>query len=219
MLHKLHEKRLGKLVVISGFSGVGKGTVVRRLMELFDHYTVSVSMTTRKPRENEVHGVSYFFVENHEFEKMIREGGFYEYAGYQGRYYGTPKMFVDENREKGLDVILEIEVQGALQVKKRFPETVMIFVTTKNAAEMEKRLTNRNTESYEQITGRLKAAITEAEHMSSYDYVVINDKLDDCVETLEKIIMTGEEGPRFDPEFKDRFVGELKEIVANRTVQ
>ena len=209
-------KKPGKLVIISGFSGVGKGTVVQQLIGNADHYALSVSMTTRQPRENEEHGVHYYFVKDEVFEDMIEKNGFLEHAGYVGNYYGTPKAFVEENRENGIDVILEIEVQGALQVKRRHPEAVMIFITTPNAREMERRLTNRKTDSYEKITSRMERAVVEAEHMKEYDYVVINDILDDCVRTIEEIIVNEPAGPRYDPKFKERFVQSLKEIIIER---
>lgn len=209
-------KKTGKLVIISGFSGVGKGTVVQQLIGNADHYALSVSMTTRQPRENEEHGVHYYFVKDEVFEEMIAKNGFLEHAGYVGNYYGTPKAFVEENRENGIDVILEIEVQGALQVKRRHPEAIMIFITTPNAREMERRLTNRKTDSYEKITSRMERAVVEAEHMKEYDYVVINDILDDCVRTIEEIIVNEPAGPRYDPKFKERFVQSLKEIIIER---
>ena len=210
-----HEKK-GKLVIISGFSGVGKGTVVQRLNEDFSHYALSVSMTTRSPRPGEVHGVHYYFVKDAEFEKMIEEQGFLEHAGYVGNYYGTPKAFVDHNRSAGIDVILEIEVQGALQVMKKHPEAVPIFITAPSAREMEKRLVGRNTDSPAKITKRLKRALEEAEFMKEYRYVVINDDLDECVRKTGEIILTKPDGPRYDPEFKDRYVEDLREIIAER---
>ena len=209
-------KKTGKLVIISGFSGVGKGSVVQKLIGNADHYALSVSMTTRQPRDYEEHGVHYYFVEDEVFEDMIEKNGFLEHAGYVGNYYGTPRAFVEENRGKGIDVILEIEVQGALQVKKRHPEAVMIFITTPNARELERRLTNRKTDSYEKITSRMERAVVEAEHMKEYDYVVINDILDDCVRTIEEIIVNEPAGPRYDPKFKERFVQSLKEIIIER---
>ena len=212
----IHRKQKGKLVVISGFSGVGKGTVVKRLMEDYDHYALSVSMTTRKPRENEVHGVHYFFVGDEEFEKMIAEDGFLEHAGYVGHYYGTPKAFVERTLSKGIDVILEIEVQGAMQIKEKFPEAVTVFITTPSAQEMENRLEGRKTENAEQISGRFDRAVDEAECMEKYDYVVINDDLDECVRQLEEIIGQKPEKHRYDPVFKKRFVKELHEIIKRR---
>ena len=211
-----NQNKQGKLVVISGFSGVGKGTVVRRLLEDYDHYALSVSMTTRKPRTGEKDGVHYFFVSNEEFEKMIKEGGLLEYAGYVDHYYGTPKAFVDEMREKGTDVILEIEVQGARQIKKRFPDAVLIFITTPSAREMAKRLIGRNTESGAQITDRLRRAVEEAEEMKKYDYIVVNDGLDDCVREVDRIITNGTGGMEFYPAFKKKFVEELEKIILQR---
>lgn len=213
------QKRRGKLVVISGFSGVGKGTVVKRLLNDFDHYAVSVSMTTRKPREGEKHGENYYFVSNEEFEDMIKKGGFLEHAGYVDHYYGTPRAFVEECLDKGIDVILEIEVQGAMQVKKENPDAVLIFLTTVNAAEMAKRLIGRKTDSEEQITGRFIRAIEEAEHMRKYDFIVVNDKLDDCVRELDKIIVGGKGGTEYSHSFKEKFVSDLEEIIRKRKAE
>ena len=207
-------ERAGKLVVISGFSGVGKGTVVNRLLNDYDHYKLSVSMTTRKPRDGEVHGVNYYFVSNEEFEEMIGNGGLLEHAGYADHYYGTPRSFVEENMAKGKDVILEIEVQGAMQIKKKHPDAILIFVTTPDAEEMARRLLGRKTENAEQIINRLKRAVDEAEHMKNYDYIVVNDKLEDCAKEINSIVEKGEGGVKYDPDFKNRFVGDLRVIIA-----
>ncbi len=207
------EKKQGKIVVISGFSGVGKGTVVQRLMNDYDHYALSVSMTTRQPRENEVHGVNYYYVSNEEFEEMIACDGFLEYAGYVDHYYGTPRAFVEENIANGTDVILEIEVQGAMQIKKDHPESVLIFVTTPSAREMARRLIGRKTETKEQILGRFKKAVIEADEMKQYDYIVINDDLDECVQELNRIVETEKGGVKYDPSFKEKFKSELAEIT------
>ncbi len=207
------EKKQGKIVVISGFSGVGKGTVVQRLMNDYDHYALSVSMTTRQPRENEVHGVNYYYVSNEEFEEMIARDGFLEYAGYVDHYYGTPRAFVEENIANGTDVILEIEVQGAMQIKKDHPESVLIFVTTPSAREMARRLIGRKTETKEQILGRFKKAVIEADEMKQYDYIVINDDLDECVQELNRIVETEKGGVKYDPSFKEKFKSELTEIT------
>ena len=209
-------KTRGSLIVLSGFAGVGKGTVLKSLFETHEGYAYSVSATTREPRPGEVDGVHYFFISKERFEQMIAGDELLEHACYVGNYYGTPRAFVEENRGKGIDVILEIEVQGALQVKRRHPEAVMIFITTPNAREMERRLTNRKTDSYEKITSRMERAVVEAEHMKEYDYVVINDILDDCVRTIEEIIVNEPAGPRYDPKFKERFVQSLKEIIIER---
>ena len=206
-------KKKGKIVIISGFSGVGKGTVVKELMKNFDHYALSVSMTTRNPRDGEEHGVNYYFVTNEVFEKMIKEDGFLEHAGYVDHYYGTPRAFVEENIANGTDVILEIEVQGAMQIKKDHPESVLIFVTTPSAREMARRLIGRKTETKEQILGRFKKAVIEADEMKQYDYIVINDDLDECVQELNRIVETEKGGVKYDPSFKEKFKSELAEIT------
>ena len=211
-----NQNRKGRLVIISGFSGVGKGTLVKQLTGQFDHYALSVSMTTRAPRDKEVHGVDYYYVTKEEFEKTIEKGGFYEYANYEGCYYGTPRAFIDESRAEGKDVILEIEVQGAMQIKKAFPDAVLIFITTPSAAVMAKRLIGRKTETEEQIDNRFKRAVEEAEHLAKYEYIVINDDLEDCVREVNRIVETGEGGVRFDPDFKERFLRELLEIIEGR---
>ena len=207
------EKRPGKIVIISGFSGVGKGTVVKKLLQDFGHYVLSVSMTTRKPREGEKDGVNYYFVTNEKFENMIGEDGFLEHAGYADHYYGTPKDFVIRNTKEGKNVILEIEVQGAMQIKKDHPESVLIFVTTPSAREMARRLIGRKTETKEQILGRFKKAVIEADEMKQYDYIVINDDLDECVQELNRIVETEKGGVKYDPSFKEKFKSELTEIT------
>ena len=140
------QKMEGKLVVISGFSGAGKGTVIGRLMEKNEGYALSVSMTTRKPRDGETDGVQYHFVENELFEELIRKDGLLEHAGFVDNYYGTPRAFVEENRAAGRDVLLEIEVQGAMQIREKFPDAVLIFVTPPTAEELKNRLFGRKTE-------------------------------------------------------------------------
>lgn len=146
----------GVLVVLSGFSGAGKGTLVKELLKQYNNYSLSVSMTTRKPREGEVEGREYFFVSKNEFEQKIDQGEFLEYASYCGNYYGTPVAYVHQEIEKGKDVLLEIEIQGALKVKHKFPETVLVFVMPPSAKELKKRLLGRGTESIEIIERRLK---------------------------------------------------------------
>lgn len=184
----------GKLVVISGFSGAGKGTVIKRLREQHDGYVLSVSMTTRKPRNDETNGVEYHFVSNEAFEELIQKDGFLEHAGYADHYYGTPRAFVDENISAGRDVLLEIEVQGAMQIRKKFPEVPLVFITPPNAAELEKRLIGRGSESPEVVTKRLTRARNEAEMIPLYDYLVINDDVDACAASLNEIIRGAEDG-------------------------
>ncbi|MDO4620072.1 MAG: guanylate kinase [Lachnospiraceae bacterium] len=182
-------KYRGIPIVVSGFSGAGKGTLMKRLLELYpDSYALSVSATTRQKREGEQEGVNYFYVTRDRFEEMIRNGELYEHTEYQGNYYGTPKHYVDEHLENGVDVILEIEVEGAMNIRRIFPNAPLIFVTAPSAEELRSRLTGRQSETAEQIAGRLKRACQEAAFMKDYDYLVINDEIDRAVEELHNLI-------------------------------
>ena len=178
----------GILIVVSGFSGAGKGTIMKALLERYDNYALSISATTRNPRPGEEEGKAYFFKTTEEFEKMIAKDDLIEYAMYVGNYYGTPKAYVEEQLRAGKDVILEIEIQGALKVKEKFPNTLLLFVTPPSAEELRKRLEGRGTETQEVIDGRMKRAIDEAEYMDQYDYLVVNDELDVCVEEMHHLI-------------------------------
>lgn len=179
----------GILIVLSGFSGAGKGTLMKRLLELHgEEYALSISATTRKPRTGEEEGVHYFFKEKTEFEKMIQEDAFLEYAGYCENYYGTPKAYVEEKLQEGKNVILEIEIQGALKVKEKLPDTLLVFVTPPSAEELKNRLVGRGTEELSVIEQRLNRAVEEAEGVENYDYLLINDDLDTCAEELHQII-------------------------------
>ena len=178
----------GILMVISGFSGAGKGTLVKKLLSEYDNYALSISMTTRQPREGEEDGREYFFRTREQFEENIAKNGFIEYAQYCGNYYGTPKAYVEEQMQAGKDVILEIEIQGALKVKEKFPDTLLLFVTPPSAKELKNRLIGRGTETMDVIESRLARAVEEAEGIESYDYLVVNDVLEDCVEEVHQII-------------------------------
>ena len=179
----------GKLVVISGFSGAGKGTLMKALMKEYgDSYALSVSATTRNPRPGEMDGVDYFFVTKDKFEQMIAEDALIEYAQYVGNYYGTPKKYVEEKLADGKDVILEIEVMGALNVKKQFPDALLIFISAPSISELKSRLAGRGTESEETIIKRLRKATEEAEDMDKYDYIIVNDDLDECIHTVDSVI-------------------------------
>jgi guanylate kinase len=182
-------EKKGLLVVISGFSGSGKGTLMKELLKRYDDtYALSISATTRSPREGELHGREYFFVTKAEFEKMIENEELIEYAGYVGNYYGTPKPYVLSKLLEGKDVILEIEVQGATDLKKRYPEAVMIFITPPDKKTLEKRLIGRGTESKAQIENRLERAAKEADSIKNYDYLIINDDIDETVEKIHNLI-------------------------------
>ena len=180
--------RKGILLVVSGFSGAGKGTLMKELVGRYEQYALSVSATTRSPREGEVDGREYFFRTREEFEQMIAEDALIEHACYVGNYYGTPKAYVEEQLSKGKDVILEIEIQGALQIKKRFPDTLLLFVSTPDADTLKNRLVGRGTESMEVVESRLSRAAEEAEGIEQYDYFIINDDLDACVTQVHQII-------------------------------
>ena len=178
----------GILVVVSGFSGAGKGTLMKELLKRYDNYALSISATTRAPREGETDGKDYFFVTKEQFEKMRDERKLIEYAQYVNNYYGTPKEYVEQKMAEGKDVILEIEIQGALKVKKRFPDALLLFVTPPSAEELRRRLVGRGTETLEVINARLARAAEEASGMEAYDYLLINDDLDRCVEEMHQLI-------------------------------
>ncbi len=180
--------RKGILLVVSGFSGAGKGTLMKELLSRYDNYALSISATTRNPREGEEDGREYFFRTREEFEKMIAEDALIEHACYVGNYYGTPRAYVEEQLSLGKDVILEIEIQGALQIKKRFPDTLLLFVSPPDAATLKNRLVGRGTETMEVIENRLARATEEANGIEQYDYFIINDDLDACVRQVHEII-------------------------------
>lgn len=185
-----HMEKQGVLAVISGFSGAGKGTVMKALLERHDNYALSISATTRSPREGEVDGREYFFKTKEEFEQMIAGDELVEYAQYVGNYYGTPRAYVQASLEAGKDVLLEIEIQGAKKVREKFPEAVLVFITPPDAEELKRRLTGRGTESAEKIAARLSRAAQEASQMEDYDFILVNDTVDSCVEELHRLIST-----------------------------
>lgn len=180
----------GILVVVSGFSGAGKGTVMKRLMEKYDDYALSVSATTRKPRPGEEDGREYFFRTRDEFEKLIEEDALLEYARYVENYYGTPRSYVEEQLQAGRNVILEIEIQGAMKIKEKIPEALLVFVTPPTVEELERRLTGRGTETAQVIADRLARAGEEAKGMDQYDYILVNDTVEECVDHLHQIIVS-----------------------------
>lgn len=178
----------GILVILSGFSGSGKGTVMKRLLEKYDNYALSVSATTREPRPGETDGVDYFFKSEEEFSRMVEEDAFLEHARYVSHSYGTPKAYVDEQLAAGKDVLLEIEIQGAMKVKEKRPDTALIFLTPPSAEELRRRLTGRGTESDEVIEARMKRAVEESESMGLYDYILVNDEVDRCADELHQLV-------------------------------
>lgn len=200
-------KQKGILIVLSGFSGAGKGTVVRSLLKKYDEYALSVSMTTRAPRAGERDGVEYFFTTREKFEETIVNNGLIEYALYCGNYYGTPSAYVEEQLAAGKNVILEIEIQGALKIKEKFPESLLMFVTPPSARELKRRLEGRGTESPEVIAQRLSRASEESEGIAAYDYIVINDDLEVCVEEIHRLV----DAARRAPVRRQEFIKEIRE--------
>lgn len=206
-------KNRGILTVVSGFSGSGKGTIMKELMAKYaDTYALSISATTRAPRPGEVHGKEYFFVTKEEFESMIEQEELIEYAQYVNNYYGTPRNYVFEQLENGKDVILEIEIQGALKVKEKYPDTVLMFVSPPSAEELKKRLEGRGTEDAATIASRLSRAWEEAQGVENYDYFVINDVLEECVEEVHAIIQNEHARAFRNQELINDIKNELKEF-------
>ena len=203
----------GILAVVSGFSGAGKGTLMKELLNQHqDQYALSISATTRKPREGEEHGREYFFLTVEEFQNMIAEDALIEHACYVGNYYGTPRSYVEEQMAAGRDVILEIEIQGALEVKKKFPDTLLLFVTPHSAQVLEERLRGRGTETEEVIRERLKRASQEAMYMDQYDYILVNDNLETCVEQMHQLIQSQHEKVSENLDFIEEMKTELKQL-------
>lgn len=183
-------KKQGTLVVVSGFAGTGKGTVMKELLKRYDSYALSISATTRNPRGGEVDGREYFFKTKEEFEQMIEADEFVEYACYVGNYYGTPKKYVQEQLAAGRDVILEIEIQGALKIKSKFSDALLLFIAPPSADVLKERLVGRGTETEDVIEQRLARAVEESKGIENYDYLVVNDDLDECVENVHQVIQS-----------------------------
>ena len=200
----------GLLIVFSGPSGVGKGTVRQEIFSTPDHkFEYSVSMTTRAQRPGEVDGKDYFFRSREEFEELIRNGQMLEYAEYVGNYYGTPLTYVNETLDKGIDVFLEIEVQGALQVKKKVPDAVFIFLTPPDFNELQERLVGRGTDSEEVIAQRIERAREEIALMSEYDYAIVNDEVPLAAERVKRVI----EAEHFRV---DRVIGRYRNMISEK---
>lgn len=189
-------ERKGLLLVISGPSGAGKGTLCRALLKSDPALSLSISVTTRSPRPGEVDGTDYFFMEKDSFEKMIKDGQFLEWAFVYGNYYGTPFEFVQESLRLGKDILLEIDIQGALQVKEKFPEAVLIFIAPPSLSVLEARLVSRGADSKEEIRKRLSSTAGEMALARQYDYVVINDKVARAVKNIKAIITAEKSRPR-----------------------
>lgn len=199
----------GILTIVSGFSGAGKGSMMKKLVSQYDTYALSVSSTTRKPREGEKDGVDYFFISKEEFEQKIENKDFLEYASYVGNYYGTSKEYVLSQLDSGKDVVLEIEIQGALEVKKMLPDTVLVYVCPPSADTLYERLVGRGTEMPEVIASRLQRAVEESRGLEYYDYVIVNDDLDKAVSSLHKLIETQHLKVSHNQEFLSQLIDEM----------
>lgn len=202
--------RKGLLLVVSGPSGAGKGTICKALLNKNDQIKLSVSATTRKPRNGEVHGVNYFFIEKEEFTKMVDNGEFLEYAQIYDNFYGTPKAAIIECLEKGQDVILEIEMQGARQIKEVYPEGVFIFVLPPSLEELKSRIVGRGTETQEEIEKRFSCAFEEINQIVNYDYFIVNEDVEKSVNDVEAIILSEKNKvTRYKNNIIDKFKEEL----------
>lgn len=202
----------GILIIISGFSGAGKGTIVKRLIEN-PNFALSVSATTRKPRTGEVHGQHYYFVDKETFEQMIANDELIEWAIYCDNYYGTPKKLVEEKLKEGKDIILEIEMQGALQVKQKYPESLLVFVTAPSAQVIKERLIGRGTEDMDVIMKRLKKSYEEIDAIDDYDYIVVNDGLEDSVRDIQMLILAERNRVTRNKDIKEQLKKEFETLL------
>ncbi len=220
----IKSKSTGELIIISGTTCAGKGTVIQKLLERNSNLNLSISYTSRKIRNDDIEGVTYYFVSEQEFEKKIKNNDFLEYAKVQyGAYYGTPKKEVIDLLNDGKDVILEIDVQGAQIIKEKYPETLLIFILAPSMKEIKKRILSRKTETKEQIINRFKTAYNEINEINKYNYVVVNDDLNDCVEKVNSIIISNkcrvDRIEELSVENQEEFMHELlmdKEFINNK---
>ena len=206
----IKSKTRGSLIVISGPSGAGKGTVIQNLLKKYPHYWLSVSMTSRQIRTNDIPDVTYYFVSKEEFEQKIDEGYFLEYNNYVGNYYGTPKEFIYDKLDKGIDVILEIEINGASKVKDIIPEALFIFLMPPSLKELKNRLVTRGTDSKDKIIERFKTAYNEINSVTKYNYVVVNDDIETATNKIESIVQA--EKCRVD-RIEEIYIGNIEEEI------
>ncbi len=213
----IRTKGKGNLIVISAPSGAGKGTVIDGVMNINNNLWLSVSMTSRNMRSNDIPGETYFFVSKEEFEERIKEGVFLEYAIYNGNYYGTPKDKIQEKLDQGIDVILEIEIQGALKVKELVPDAIFIFILPPSMKELRRRLVNRGTDSKEKVLERFKTAYKEINEVTKYNYVVINDEVEKAVSKVNAILLSERcRVDRIEDVYLDNMEEEIHELLVDK---
>ena len=216
----IKERKQGNLIIVSGPSGAGKGSVISKLMEVYDNAWLSVSMTSREVRSNDIPGKTYFFVSKEEFEERINEGVFLEYAIYNGNYYGTPRDKINEKLREGYDVILEIEIQGALKVKELVPDAIFVFILPPSMNELKRRLISRGTDSMDKILGRFKTAYKEINEVTKYNYVVINDDIDIAVDKVKSILLSERcRVDRIEEVYLNNMEEELHELLVEKDLE
>ena len=213
----IKNKKTGQLIVISAPSGAGKGTIIQEWIKNDpNHRWLSVSATSRLPREGDKEGETYYFITKEEFEKRINDGYFLEYTNYAGNYYGTPKEYIKDKINQGFDVILEIEIEGATNIKKLIPEAIFIFIMPPSLKELVRRLKKRGTETNEKIIRRFNVAYKEVNEVTKYNYVVVNDKLDEAVEKVEAILKAEKcRVDRIEEVYLDTKEEEIHELLMN----
>lgn len=205
----------GILLVVSGFAGSGKGTLMNELTKRYDNYALSVSATTRNPRPGEIDGKHYFFVTKERFEEMVDNNELLEHACYVGNYYGTPKAFVEKMLDEGKDVILEIDIQGGLQIKKIIPDALLLFVLPPTVKEVYERLEGRGTEAEDVIIKRMQRGAQEVLDLDKYDFLVVNDDLDECVKRLHSTVQCSKYSITRNKDFIEEIKQEFKEFLNN----
>lgn len=216
----IKSKEKGNLIVISGPSGSGKGTIIKELLSINKNLWLSISMTTRNIRPGDIPNESYYFLTREEFESRIKEDKFLEYAEYNGNYYGTPKDKIEDYLNKGIDVILEIEIQGALKIKEKVKDAIFIFIMPPSLKELKRRLIGRNTETIDKVISRFTTAYKEINEVTKYNYVVVNDEINNSVEKVNSIIISEKcRVDRIEEIYLNNMEEEIHELLVEKDLQ